>query len=151
MSYAQLTNRGSLRDIEKCLTALQIRQYHCGISYAVPRNTLAKANEKRNQRIYADFAQVLVNKVRPLYAKDDFHLDLDNMVYAFDSMRFDITAYCEVDESTGVIADEKTILIGLRTSQWYPEEIRMVTYEDYATNNFYRFLTNNMEYETLTI
>lgn len=66
-------------------------------------------------------------------------------------MRFDITAYSEVDESTGVIADEKIKLIGLRTSQWYPEEIRMVTYEDYATNNFYRFLTNNMEYETLTI
>lgn len=68
-----------------------------------------------------------------------------------DNIRFDITAYCEVDESTGVITDEKIKLIGLRTSQWYPEEIRMVTYEDYATNNFYRFLTNNMEYEALTI
>ena len=207
MSYAQLTNRGGLRDIENCLTALSSK------------------------------------KVRPLYAKDDFRLDLDNMVYAFDSstislclklcpwakfrkhkggikmhtlldlrgnlpvsvylteasvhdvkaldylyiepsaiylmdkgyvdfyrlfhliheknaffvtrakdnMRFDITACCEVDKSTGVIADEKIKLIGLRTSQWYPEEIRMVTYEDYATNNVYRFLTNNMEYEALTI
>ena len=85
MSYAQLTNRGSLRDIENCLTALSSRLYHCGISYAVPRNTLAKANEKRDWRIYADFAQVLLRKVRPLYAKDDFRLDLDNMVYAFDS------------------------------------------------------------------
>ena len=85
MSYAQLTNRGSLRDIENCLTALSSRLYHCGISYAVPRNTLAKANGKRDWRIYADFAQVLVKKVRPLYAKDDFRLDLDNMVYAFDS------------------------------------------------------------------
>ena len=192
MSYAQLTNRGGLRDIENCLTALSSRLYHCGISYAVPRNTLAKANEKRDWRIYADFVQVLVKKVRPLYAKDDFRLDLDNMVYAFDSstislclklcpwakfrkhkggikmhtlldlrgnfvtrakdnMRFDITACCEVDKSTGVIADEKIKLIGLRTSQWYPEEIRMVTYEDYATNNVYRFLTNNMEYEALTI
>ena len=76
MSYAQLTNRGSLRDIENCLTALSSRLYHCGISYAVPRNTLAKANEKRDWRIYADFAQVLVKKVRPLYAKDDFALIL---------------------------------------------------------------------------
>lgn len=67
MSYAQLTNRGSLRDIENCLTALSSRLYHCGISYAVPCNTLAKANEKRDWRIYADFAQVLVKKVRPLY------------------------------------------------------------------------------------
>ena len=85
MSYAQLTNRGSLRDIENCLIALSSRLYHCGISYAVPRNTLAKANENRNWRIYADFAQILVKKVRPLYRMDDFRLDLDNMVYAFDS------------------------------------------------------------------
>lgn len=85
MSYAQLTNRGSLRDIESCLTALSSRLYHYSISYTVPRNTLAKANEKRDWRIYADFAQILVKKVRPLYAKDDFRLNLDNMVYAFDS------------------------------------------------------------------
>lgn len=76
MSYAQLTNRGSLRDIENCLTALSSRLYHCGISYAVPRNTLAKANEKRDWRIYADFAQVLVKKVRPLMQRMTFALIL---------------------------------------------------------------------------
>jgi hypothetical protein len=243
MSYAQLTNRGSLRDIENCLTALSGRLYHCGISYAVPRNTLAKANEKRNWRIYADLAQVIFTKVRPLYAKDDFRLDLDNMVYAFDSstislclklcpwakfrkhkggikmhtlldlrgnlpvsvylteaavhdvkaldnlyiepsaiylmdkgyvdfyrlfhlvhkkkaffvtrakdnMLFEVIDSTEVDKSTGIIADEQILLTGLRTSGWYPEEIRMVTYEDYATGNVYRFLTNNLEYEALTI
>ena len=113
MSYAQLTGRDSLRDIENCLSALSNKLYHCGISYAVPRNTLAKANEKRDWRIYKDFADTLLKKVRPLYAQDNFRLDLDNMVYAFDS-------------ST-------------------------ITYEDYATNNVYRFLTNNMEYEALTI
>jgi hypothetical protein len=75
MSYAQLTGRDSLRDIENCLTALSSRLYHCGISYAVPRNTLAKANELRDWRIYADFAQVLLKKVRPLYAEDDFRLN----------------------------------------------------------------------------
>ena len=47
MSYAQLTGRDSLRDIENCLSALSSKLYHCGISYAVSRNTLAKANEKR--------------------------------------------------------------------------------------------------------
>jgi len=85
MCYAQLTNRDSLRDIENCLTALSSKLYHCGISYAVPRNTLAKANETRRWEIYRDFAQVLLKKVRPLYAQDQFRLDLDNMVYAFDS------------------------------------------------------------------
>ena len=85
MSYAQLTGRDSLRDIENCLSALSSKLYHCGISYAVPRNTLAKANEKRDWRIYKDFADILLKKVRPLYALDNFRLDLDNMVYAFDS------------------------------------------------------------------
>lgn len=243
MSYAQLTNRGSLRDIENCLTALSTRLYHCGISYAVPRNTLAKANEIRDWRIYSDYAQTLIKRVRPLYAKDTFRLDLDNMVYAFDSstislclklcpwakfrknkggikmhtlldlrgnlpvsvylteasvhdvkaldklyiepsaiylinkgyvdfhrlfrliheqnaffvtrakdnMIFEIVSSNDVDKETGVIADESIKLIGLKTSKWYPEEIRMVTYEDYATGNVYRFLTNNKEYEALTI
>lgn len=68
-----------------------------------------------------------------------------------ENMRLDITACCEADKSTGVIADKKIKLIGLRTSQWYPEEIRMVTYEDYTATNVNRFLTNNMEYEALTI
>ena len=243
MSYAQLTGRDSLRDIENCLMALSTKLYHCGISYAVPLNTLAKANENRDRHIYKDFAEVLLKKVRPLYAKDHFRLELDNMVYAFDSstislclklcpwakfrktkggikmhtlldlrgnlpvsvylttasvndvkgldelyiepaaiylmdkgyvdfnrlfklinkknayfvtrakdnMLFEVVSAGSVDQSTGVIADEHIKLTGLRTSKWYPEELRMLTYEDYATNNVYRFLTNNMEYEAITI
>ena len=223
--------------------ALSTKLYHCGISYAVPRNTLAKANENRDWHIYKDFAEVLLKKVRPLYAKDHFRLELDNMVYAFasstinlclklcpwakfrktkggikmhtlldlrgnlpvsvylttasvndvkgldelyiepaaiylmdkgyvdfnrlfklinkknayfvtrakDNMLFEVVSASSVDQSTGVIADEHIKLTGLRTSKWYPEELRMVTYEDYATNNVYRFLTNNMEYEAITI
>ena len=243
MSYAQLTGRDSLRDIENCLMALSTKLYHCGISYAVPRNTLAKANENRDWHIYKDFAEVLLKKVRPLYAKEHFRLELDNMVYAFDSstislclklcpwakfrktkggikmhtlldlrgnlpvsvylttasvndvkgldelyiepaaiylmdkgyvdfnrllklinkknayfvtrakdnMLFDVVSVSPVDQSTGVIADEHIKLTGQRTSKWYPEELRMVTYEDYATNNVYRFLTNNTEFEAITI
>lgn len=243
MSYAQLTGRDSLRDIENCLMALSTKLYHCGISYAVPLNTLAKANENRDWHIYKDFAEVLLKKVRPLYAKDHFRLELDNMVYAFDSstislclklcpwakfrktkggikmhtlldlrgnlpvsvylttasvndvkeldelyiepaaiylmdkgyvdfnrlfklinkknayfvtrakdnMLSEVVSAGSVDQSTGVIADEHIKLTGLRTSKWYPEELRMLTYEDYATNNVYRFLTNNMEYEAITI
>jgi len=60
MSFAQLTRRESLRDIENCLTAFSSKLYHCGIKHAVPRNTLAKANELRDWQIYADFAQVLI-------------------------------------------------------------------------------------------
>jgi len=86
MCFAQLTKRDSLRDIENCLKAVSGKLYHCGIRHAVPRNTLAKANELRNWRIYADFAGVLVKIARPLYQDDDnFRLDIDQLVYAFDS------------------------------------------------------------------
>lgn len=70
---------------------------------------------------------------------------------AKDNMQFEVKSSNDVDQTTGVIADERIKLTGLRTSKWYPEELRMVTYEDYATNNVYRFLTNNIEYEALTI
>jgi hypothetical protein len=86
MCFAQLTQRDSLRDIENCLNAVSNKLYHCGIRHAVPRNTLAKANELRSWRIYADFAQVLVDIARPMYQNDNnFRLDMDNLVYAFDS------------------------------------------------------------------
>ena len=70
MSMAQYANKNSLRDIEASLTAISHKLYHSGISYAVPRNTLAKANELRDWHIYADLGQVLINKVRPLYSDD---------------------------------------------------------------------------------
>jgi hypothetical protein len=86
MCFAQLTGRESLRDIENCLKAVSNKLYHCGIRHAVPRNTLAKTNENRDWRIYADFARVLVDIARPMYQNDNnFRLDLDNLVYAFDS------------------------------------------------------------------
>ena len=66
MSYAQLTGRDSLRDIENCLMVLSNNLYYFGIIYAVPRNTLAKANEKRDWHIYKDFAEVLLNLNRSL-------------------------------------------------------------------------------------
>ena len=85
MCLAQYASKNSLRDIEASLIAVEHKLYHSGISYAVPRNTLAKANEQRDWRIYRDFGQALIKRVRPLYAEDPFRLDIDNMVYAFDS------------------------------------------------------------------
>ena len=70
MVFAQLTYRESLRDIEACLGAVPDRLYHMGIRSVVSRSTLADANEKRNWRIYADFAQVLILEARRLYAGD---------------------------------------------------------------------------------
>src|SRR5215211_2650092 len=85
MVFAQLTYRESLRDIEACLGAVPDRLYHMGIRSAVSRSTLADANEKRNWRIYADFAQVLILEAQRLYAGDSFGVELAETVYALDS------------------------------------------------------------------
>lgn len=244
MCFAQLTKRDSLRDIENCLKAVSGKLYHCGIRHAVPRNTLAKANELRNWRIYADFASVLVKIARPLYQDDDnFRLDIDHLVYAFDSstislclklcpwasfrenkgglkmhtlldlrgnlpvfvrlteasvhdvnildelyiepgaiyvadkayvdfyrlfnkinrqkaffvtvakdnMQFETVGSEPTDMQSGVISDEMIRLTGPKSSKHYPEPIRMVTYEDFATSEVYRFLTNNTALDPLTI
>lgn len=91
MSFAQLTYRESLRDIEACLKALSGKLYHSGIKEPVPRSTLAEANETRNWRIYADFAEVLIKEARELYRKDnDFLKDVDDMAYALDSTTIDL-------------------------------------------------------------
>src|SRR5512139_1760101 len=70
MAFAQLTFRESLRDIEACLRATQSRLYHLGIRGKISRNTLANANQHRDWRIYAEFAQILIAKARALYAAD---------------------------------------------------------------------------------
>jgi transposase len=90
MAFAQLTYRESLRDIEVCLKAIPTKHYHMGIRGNIARSTLAEANEKRDWRIYADFAQVLISQARGLYANDDFGLDLDETVYALDSSTIDL-------------------------------------------------------------
>ena len=90
MAFAQLTYRESLRDIEACLSAQATKLYHMGFREPIKRSTLADANEARDWRIYADFAQVLIRQARELYAQDRFSLDLSNTVYALDSTTIDL-------------------------------------------------------------
>jgi len=90
MAFAQLTYRESLRDIEVCLAAHDKKLYHSGFRGPVKRSTLADANEKRDWRIYADFAQELIHIARPLYADTDLGLDLDATVYALDATTIDL-------------------------------------------------------------
>ena len=244
MSFAQLTGRESLRDIENCLTAFSGKLYHSGFSKPVSRSTLADANEKRNWRIYADFAQVLIRQARALYINDnDFRIDLDNMVYAFDSttidlclslypwakfhhqkgavkmhtlldlrgsipvfiditegsvhdvnlldvmpiepgsyyvmdkgyidfyrlynhfhqarayfvmrakdnLRCEVISSSEVDKDTGLISDQIVKLTGYKSSKSYPDEFRLVIYEDYAKNTVYPFMTNDFDLPALSI
>ena len=90
MAFAQLTYRESLRDIEVCLTAQARKLYHMGLRHLVHRSTLADANECRNWRIYADFAQRLIAQAQQLYAQEDLGMDLSNTVYALDSTTIDL-------------------------------------------------------------
>ena len=76
MAFAQLTYRESLRDIETCLRSLQSKLYHIGIRSQVSRSTLADANENRDWRIYADFAQLLIHRARELYVDEAFGVEL---------------------------------------------------------------------------
>ncbi len=91
MAFAQLTYRESLRDIQACLRAAKQKMlYHMGIRGKVSRNTLAHANQVRDWRIYADFAQVLIKKARELYINDSFGIDLDQTAYALDATTIDL-------------------------------------------------------------
>ena len=90
MAFAQLTYRESLRDIEACLRAQHTKLYHMGFRGRISRATLADANEKRDWRIHADFAQALIRIARRLYADDDFGVELDHTVYALDSTTIDL-------------------------------------------------------------
>ena len=90
MAFAQLTYRESLRDIEVCLSAQASKLYHMGFRQQVRRSTLADANETRDWRIYAEFAQRLIDQARKLYAGDSLGLELTNTVYALDSTTIDL-------------------------------------------------------------
>jgi len=91
MSFAQLSYRESLRDIEACLNAQPQKLYHMGIRGTLAKTNLARANENRDWRIYAELAQVLISKARVLYQDDpDFVISLDNTIYALDSTTIDL-------------------------------------------------------------
>jgi hypothetical protein len=90
LAFAQLTYRESLRDIETCLHALHKKLYHAGFRGLIARSTLADANEHRDWRIYADFAQILIARARRLYQADGFGAQLKQTAYALDSTTIDL-------------------------------------------------------------
>ena len=90
MAFAQMTFRESLRDIQSCLRAQRTKLYHMGIRGNVSRNTLANANRVRDWRIYADFAQSLIQTARVLYLNEHFDFELENTAYALDSSTIDL-------------------------------------------------------------
>lgn len=242
MAFAQLTYRDSLRAIETSLRAMPSKLYHMGIRGNIAKSTLADANENRDWRIYADFAQVLINIARRLYQDEDFGVELEETVYALDSTTIDLClslfpwarfrkykgavklhtlldlrgnipsmiwitdgkvhdlnildvlipepgtfyildrAYIDflrlhslqlasaffvirakanlqfqriyshnIDKSTGLRCDQIIRLTGPKSSQYYPEKLRRISYLDKETSIRYVFLTNNFSVSALTI
>jgi hypothetical protein len=90
LAFAQLTYRESLRDIEACLRSQRAKLYHMGFRGRISRNTLAHANHRRDWRIFADFARVLVAQARQMYRDEPFAVELDRAVYALDSTTIDL-------------------------------------------------------------
>lgn len=91
MSFAQLTYRNSIRDVEACLQAQPKKLYHMGIKGNPSKNNIAEANQNRDWRIYAEFAQILIAQARDLYQEENpFSIELDNTVYALDASTIDL-------------------------------------------------------------
>jgi len=90
MSFAQLTYRDSLADIEVCLRSRPDQLYHMGFRSTIAHNTLARANRSRDWRIYHDLAQGLIARARRLYADESFGVELAQTVYALDSTTIDL-------------------------------------------------------------
>jgi hypothetical protein len=90
LAFAQLTYRESLRDIEVSLSAQAAKLYHMGFRHEIKRSTLADANESRDWRVHAEFAQCLIAQARKLYIGDSFGIELENTAYALDSTTIDL-------------------------------------------------------------
>lgn len=90
LAFAQLTGRDSLRDIETCLRSFSDKLYHSGIRQPAARSTLADANENRDWRLFADFAQILIQQAARLYADEPFQAELKAAAYALDSTTIDL-------------------------------------------------------------
>ena len=88
MVFGQLTNRDSLRDLIVAIEAHSHKTYHLGFGKSVTKSNLAKANQKRNSKIFEDFAYYLIDQARRKNANTDF--EIRGKVYAFDSTTIEL-------------------------------------------------------------
>jgi hypothetical protein len=130
MAFAQLTYRESLRDIEACLRAQADKLYHMGIRSRVSRSTLADANEVRDWRIYAEYAQSLIGIARRLYVGEPFGVDLKNTVYALTRAKSNLKAQRRyshpIDRRPGLICDQTIVLTGFYSRQDFDTPLRRI-------------------------
>jgi IS4 transposase len=90
LSYAQMSGRESLREIETCLNSHREKLYHIGFRGDVSKTTLADANERRDWRIFQDFGLVLIGIAQRLYQDEPLAIELKQPLFAFDSTTIDL-------------------------------------------------------------
>ncbi len=90
MVFGQLTSRDSMRDLILSLEAHHNKYYHLGFGTTVTRRNLGKANEKRDCKIFEEFAYVLIEQARKSSYKTDFEIEVDGNVFALDSTTIDL-------------------------------------------------------------
>ena len=90
MVFGQLTARDSMRDLMLSIEAHQPKYYHLGFGTTVTRRNLGKANERRNYKIFEEFAYILIEEARKSCYKHDFEVEVDGNVYALDSTTIDL-------------------------------------------------------------
>jgi len=90
MVFGQLSSRDSMRDLILSLEAHQPKYYHLGFGSSVSRRNLGKANERRNCKIFEEFAYVLIDQARKSCYKNDFEIEVEGNVYALDSTTIDL-------------------------------------------------------------
>ena len=90
MIFAHIRQESSLRDIDRALNAHAGKLYHIGIQQC-PKSTLADANERRDYRIFEEFAKSMMQRARRAYANTELAIDVDNAVYALDASVIDLT------------------------------------------------------------
>jgi len=131
MTFAQLTYREGLRDVEACLRGAQHKLYRLGLRGSVSRSTLADANEHRSSEIYADFCRILIQRARTLYVDDCFCGELDEMIYILDSTSISLClSLCPWAKFAGSAAVKVNTLLDLRG--WIPSfiSIKKANYRD---------------------
>src|SRR6266403_181787 len=173
MAFAQLTYRESLRDIEACLSAQASKLYHMGFREPIRRSTLSDANEARDWRIYADFAQVLIRQARELYAVESFGVEVTETAYALDSTTIDlclsvfpwasfratkaaVKMHTLLDLRGAIpsfihISDQTIALNGYYSQQHYPDHLRRIRFRDAGSSKMLVFLSNQFALPATTV
>ena len=143
MAFAQLTYRESLRDIEVCLSAQSAKLYHMGLRQEIKRSTLADANEARDWRIHAAFAEHLIALARKLYVDDSIGFELANTAYALDSTTIDLclSVFPWAPFRTTKAAVKMHTLLDLRAG-----EMRAMLYASYPHDDVRRVLEHTLAY-----